>query len=222
MTISEKYKPLIAPTFLVIFYFVLLYFFLIFEQQHNLLIPLSKITAQNLGIKFSCDFVSSIAPIIILLIITRFKKRTLRDLGITRNCLPLVAGLLLLYLLLFLIHKDFSVRGTYSAFYYLIVVAFSEEFILRGYLFTRLEQKSGFWPAIVISGLIFGAAHSLFPTVLYHYNALEFSLSVFSNLIGQGILAGGIFALIYKKSKTLFTAVLVHAILDYSNLVFLQ
>ncbi len=66
--------------------------------------------------------------------------------------------------------------------------------------------------AVVISGILFGAAHSIMPAILNDYTLLEIIRSIFSNLLGQGILISGVFALLYKKSNTLFVPILIHAI----------
>lgn len=101
-----------------------------------------------------------------------------------------------------------------------MIVAFSEEFIFRGYLFTKIDQEYGFRIGIIISGLLFGAMHGLLPTIIANGSLSDLFTNISSNLLGQGIVGGGLFALAYKKSGTLFVPILIHAILDYSNVLF--
>jgi membrane protease YdiL (CAAX protease family) len=197
-----------------------MYFYLSYEWQRGLHINLYEITTLNVVIKLLLDFISSLLPVIVLLVITLIKKSSIKDLGFTLKNPVLISILLLVYLVMFIVNNDFTVKGYYTAFTYLILVAFSEEFIFRGYLFGSLEREAGFWAAIVISGVLFGAAHSIMPAVMYEFTPLEFTISILNNLLGQGVLGGGVFALMYKKSKTLFVPILIHAILDYSNVLF--
>lgn len=220
MIITKKVRNILYPTFLVVAYLALMYFYIAYEEQKGLLISLNEITSLNFTIKFLCDFASSLLPVIVLLVITAIKKRQIRNLGITSKKPVLIGILFFIYLVMFFVNGDFTIKGYYTAYFYLIIVAFSEEFIFRGYLFTALERETGFRGAVAISGMLFGAAHSLMPAILYEFTPLEFIISIFSNLIGQGVLMGGIFALLYKKSNTLFVPVLVHAILDYLNVLF--
>ncbi|WP_444660236.1 CPBP family glutamic-type intramembrane protease [Caproiciproducens sp. R2] len=94
--------------------------------------------------------------------------------------------------------------------------------MFRGYLFSKIEEEMGFWIAAIISGVLFGAAHSLVPAILYDFTLGQLIRSILSNLLGQGILISGVFALLYKKSHTLFVPVLIHAVLDYSSILFIK
>lgn len=220
MVIAKKVRNILYPTLLVTFYLVCAFFYVTYEYQQGLLISINKITFQNIGIKVLNDFVSSLLPVIVLLIITSIEKKQLKDLGITAKEPLLVAILFLVYLVMFFVNNDFTMKGYYTAFFYLIIVAFSEEFIFRGYLFTSIERESGFWVAVLISGIPFGAAHSLIPAVLQSFTPLEFTASILSNILGQGIVGSLLFGFLYKKSNTLFVPVLIHAILDYSGVLF--
>ncbi|MBV8246417.1 MAG: CPBP family intramembrane metalloprotease [Candidatus Eremiobacteraeota bacterium] len=41
----------------------------------------------------------------------------------------------------------------------MVLVGFSEELLFRGYLLDSLRRSVGFWPAAIVTSLIFGAAH---------------------------------------------------------------
>lgn len=43
-----------------------------------------------------------------------------------------------------------------------VIVPIAEEIMFRGFLFSSLRQKYAFWPAAVVTGLLFGVAHLQF------------------------------------------------------------
>ncbi len=143
------------------------------------------------------------------------RGRSLSEVGFTSNSRFLSVSLLLVYLGLFLLHGDFSVKGIYRAFFFLVVVAFVEEFIFRGFLFTIIDREYGFGKAVIISGLLFGAMHGLLPTIVANGSFMDLLANIFDNLLGQGVFGTLIFAYAYKQSGTLFVPILIHAILDY-------
>lgn len=219
--LTKKVKNVLSPALIVIQYLIFMGCCLAYEKQQGLLIRLPEITALNIGKRALHDSIS-LFPVIVLLIITLFKDKSLNNLGITLKRPLLIIALFSIYLIMFFLNGDFSMKGYYSAFFYLIIVAFSEELIFRGYLFSKIEEEMGFWIAVIISGVLFGAAHSLVPAILYDFTLGQLIRSILSNLLGQGILISGVFALLYKKSHTLFVPVLIHAVLDYSSILFIK
>ncbi|MDF1494129.1 CPBP family intramembrane glutamic endopeptidase [Caproiciproducens sp. CPB-2] len=219
--LTKKVKNVLSPALIVIQYLIFMGCCLAYEKQQGLLIRLPEITALNIGKRALHDSIS-LFPVIVLLIITLFKDKTLNNLGITLKRPLLIIALFSIYLIMFFLNGDFSMKGYYSAFFYLIIVAFPEELIFRGYLFSKIEEETGFWIAAIISGVLFGAAHSLVPAILYDFTLRQLIRSILSNLLGQGILISGVFALLYKKSHTLFVPVLIHAVLDYSSILFIK
>lgn len=220
MKLLPKVKRILFPMLITFFYVVFVYFFIRYAWKNGLLVSVYGPSPIDTGTKFLCDFISSMLIVILLLMITLIRKKPLSELGITLRSPMLIAVLSAAYLALFLLNGDFTVKGFYAAFFYLVVVAFSEEFVFRGFLFTAIDREFGFWIAAVISGLLFGAVHAFMPSIKYNYDTSRFIQEIISNLLGQGILGGAVFALLYKKSKTLFVPVLVHAILDYSGVLF--
>lgn len=213
-------RSILLPTSLTFLYVVFLYFYIAYSRENGLLISVKETGPINIGLKFLGDFISSLLIVIVLLFITVIRKKPLSALGITLKSPLIIFALFAVYLVMFLINGDFTAKGFYAAFFYLVVVAFSEEFVFRGYLFTAIDKEYGFWIAAVISGLLFGAIHGFMPSVVNGSDTIGLITSIMNNLLGQGILAGALFAMLYKKSKTLFVPVLVHAILDYSGVVF--
>lgn len=129
----------------------------------------------------------------------------------------LVFLLLFLFLIfLLLIIYNFSLINAYAAFYYLVVIAFFEEIVFRGYIFTVLNQHFSFNSSVVISGIIFGFSHGL-------YSFLLFGGCVFSilNFVGGGIIGSYIFSFIYVKTKSLIFPIFFHALLDFCGFLLL-
>ena len=49
--------------------------------------------------------------------------------------------------------------GMANAFFHFLIVAVGEEMIFRGVLFRWIDQRFGFWWAMLVSGLVFGLVH---------------------------------------------------------------
>lgn len=104
----------------------------------------------------------------------------------------------------------------YNLFYYLIFIAFAEEFILRGvcvYLLREFSVKVRY----LVPNALFGLMH-IFAYADYETLTLEYVI----NFLGSSVLGlmaiGCFFQFIKEKSGTLWTPVLLHAIMDYSSI----
>lgn len=73
-----------------------------------------------------------------------------------------------------------------------------EEFIFRGFILTALTAVLGFWPAAVISSVLWGAEHHQYPLAL------------------QGVVAavGIVWSWIARKAKSLWAPYISHMLLD--------
>ncbi len=212
-------KKIVNPMIFIVMYMV--YFFCItkYLYNNNLLIKLNSITPSNVSIKLLDDFLTSLFIVIIIISVTLIRKQSLSHIGITKNNSMLVFALLSIYFGIFFIKGDFSLIGIYKCFYYLIVVAFSEELIFRGYLFTSLDRELPIYLSVIISGMMWGAMHAFIPIIINNYSVIG-SLNAICSELGSGILAGGLFILIYKKSKSLIIPIMIHAILDFVSVLF--
>lgn len=219
-------KKIVNPMIFIVMYMV--YFFCItkYLYNNNLLIKLNSITPSNVSIKLLDDFLTSLFIVIIIISVTLIRKQSLSHIGITKNHIGitknnsmLVFALLSIYFGIFFIKGDFSLIGIYKCFYYLIVVAFSEELIFRGYLFTSLDRELPIYLSVIISGMMWGAMHAFIPIIINNYSVIG-SLNAICSELGGGILAGGLFILIYKKSKSLIIPIMIHAILDFVSVLF--
>ncbi|WP_394701665.1 CPBP family intramembrane glutamic endopeptidase [uncultured Enterococcus sp.] len=95
--------------------------------------------------------------------------------------------------MLFIYNNDFTLEGYYTFFYFLVFVAFSEEFLYRGYLFNKIDQEYGFWISVIISGLFFGIGHAMLPTIMQGESLSFFITQAMSNILGQGIFSSLLF-----------------------------
>lgn len=85
-----------------------------------------------------------------------------------------------------------------------LLIGISEELVFRGYVQTTLTTAMGFWPAAVLSSVIFGAAHMLNPGMSL---AVGLSATVF----------GFFFCLTVRRTGTLWFAIGMHAAFDYGE-----
>ena len=113
-----------------------------------------------------------------------------------------------------LIIKEDKVTILYNLFYYLVLIAFTEEFVVRGLCVYLLKDFS--WKIrYLIPNMAFGFMHifayanygNLTPDYILHF--------LTSSLLGL-VTSGCLLQLLKEKSGTLWVPVLVHAICDYS------
>lgn len=211
MKILKDKKYFIIPLVLGIFQFVWLYINIYLAFKNNMLISQNNVTWDNIFIKFADDYFSMLLLPTILIIANR---RNLKDFGLCYESKKESCILLAIMALLFILHNDFTITGVYKFFFYLVVVAFGEEFIYRGFLYNRLKYNSKV-VAIILSGVLWGIGHAIMPSILNNFSVVQLLL-LMSNGIGGGILMGWYFIYIQEKSKTLWIPILVHAILDYT------
>lgn len=88
-----------------------------------------------------------------------------------------------------------------------LLIGFVEEFTFRGYLLQALS-RGGVWPAIIITSLIFGGVH---------YSEIGEGLLG----VGNAALAGAVFALLIRRTGSLWASIGFHGGWDYGeNFVF--
>uniref|UniRef100_A0A942SYL3 CPBP family intramembrane metalloprotease n=1 Tax=Neobacillus citreus TaxID=2833578 RepID=A0A942SYL3_9BACI len=94
------------------------------------------------------------------------------------------------------------------------VLAFGEEVGWRGWLLPRLRSRLGTWPALVLSGAIWGAWHS--PLVLLGYNFAQPNGFGVLLMVIACILIGTLFGWLRLRSRSLWPAVFAHGALNAS------
>ncbi|PED07047.1 CPBP family intramembrane glutamic endopeptidase [Bacillus pseudomycoides] len=81
-----------------------------------------------------------------------------------------------------------------------IIAPIYEELVCRGLLLRFFEEKFTFWPAALLSSLLFGIAHT-------------YSVGVMVSTFITGLFA----ALLYKQTKSIIPAMLLHIIINTSS-----
>ncbi|OJG71987.1 hypothetical protein RV11_GL003362 [Enterococcus phoeniculicola] len=218
MVKQVRYKNIVYPVLVAVLY---MFFFQLFTKilwENHLLVGLQKINEANLLFKFTTDFIAN-GFIVFLLVATFYlTKRPLKELGLTIESKKIVFLLAAVYVAMFIYYGNYTEKGIYIAFFYLVIVAFSEEIIFRGYFFSELRKTQSFLFSAVFSGLFFGVMHAFLPTITSNGTTADFIQLALSSL-GQGIVGSCFFAFLYEKSRSIFVPVLVHAILDYGSLL---
>lgn len=85
-----------------------------------------------------------------------------------------------------------------------LLIGFTEEFLFRGYILQTLSRATGFWPAALLTSLVFGALHG--------QNPGETPVGIFA------LFAVGLFlCLTIRRTGSLYWAIGFHAAWDYSE-----
>ena len=163
------------------------------------------------AMKFLEDYAAMLLLPTILIIMNR---KHLSDFGLCYKSKKEIFSLLVVMIVLFILHNDFTIKGFYPMFFYLVVVGFGEEFIYRGFIYNRLKCNSKVM-AIILSGILWGITHAIMPSLLSNTDSYKSLLSMWDE-IGGFIIMGWYFIYLQEKSKTLWIPILVHAILDYT------
>jgi len=119
--------------------------------------------------------------------------------GFWMGILLLSVGTIFLNLTGYLQWTDFHFNGKdlFISLGLMIVVAFSEEIVFRGYLLQNLMASMGPWPALLVSALLFALAHAANP---------DFTILAAFNIFLAGILLG----INYIHTRNLWYAILLH------------
>lgn len=83
------------------------------------------------------------------------------------------------------------------AFLVCVIAPIAEEFFFRGFFFRALRNWRGFWPAALITGLVFGGIHAGSAPVGY--------------LVPLGIF-GVVLCALYQRTRSLYPCITLHAI----------
>lgn len=116
------------------------------------------------------------------------------------------AGFIVYYLMIAFITKALNINFNIGIRYWIagLLVGFVEEVPFRGFILQKLEEHFNFWAANLITVVIF---------LIYHYPTWYFSGHF--KLFGFNIVFTGlIFGYLLKKSKSLWSAIITHSIID--------
>jgi membrane protease YdiL (CAAX protease family) len=91
-----------------------------------------------------------------------------------------------------------------------ILIGLFEEIPFRGFILQKLEERTGFWMANLISSLLFLAIH--FPGwISLHLLTAQIVIAVF--------ILGVVFAILFHYSKSLWSAIVAHSLNDFISAV---
>lgn len=126
----------------------------------------------------------------------------------------ILAAVILGFTIYGLVAKADKVAIVLSLFYYLVIVAFAEEFVMRDACTYFLRNTS--WPVRYLLPNFFFALLHLFSYAKWG----EISNGVLLDFISKGmlgyILGGCMFQLLKEKSGSIWLPVLLHCVMDYS------
>lgn len=155
-------------------------------------------------------FLLLVAVVGVMIVSRSFSVRAaVRELGLHRPILPALVFALLATLPMLI---GLGITGTFAPEWSLLLLAgfapFVEEVLFRGFAFRQLHVRAGwgFWPAAIVTGLIFGLAH-IEPSRLVQFNLT-------GNDVGAALLtgAGGVwFAWMFMQWRfNLWSVILLH------------
>lgn len=82
-----------------------------------------------------------------------------------------------------------------------IVGHIAEELVFRGMIFGKLRRAFSFWPAAIISGIMFG---------VFHMNIMQ---GVYASVLGV------LLAYVYEKTQTIFGSIFFHIVFNASSYI---
>ncbi|MEU2678504.1 CPBP family intramembrane glutamic endopeptidase [Streptomyces sp. NPDC007107] len=91
-----------------------------------------------------------------------------------------------------------SVTGAFGLLGFMAAAAVTEELLFRGVLFRIIEQRTGTWIALTLTGVVFGAAHLLNPDATL-WGGLAIAIE-----------AGGMLAAAYAATRNLWVPIGLH------------
>jgi uncharacterized protein len=116
----------------------------------------------------------------------------------------------------FLLLKDYflgdkSLNFNIGIHYWLggLLIGLIEEIPFRGFLLQKIEENMGFWKANLISSILFTVHH--YPKWIYQGTGGMILNSVTVLIVGL------IFGYVFKKTKSLWSVVILHSIYDLAN-----
>jgi uncharacterized protein len=221
MAIDGSSKPLIRQGWLRVLLFCVFYFILILLSSVPLYFIIRSIKGKDVNVN---DLVNSdflwlsfvVAAVIGLIAVFLFRKivdrKTFMSLGfsLTDHISDAVAGFLLAITILgigtiilyFSGHLqwtdiEFSGRDLFIGFGMMVIVAFYEEMVFRGYILNNLMDSFNKWVALIISALLFA---------IFHIDNPSINIIPIINVFLAGILLG----INYIYTKNLWFAILFH------------
>lgn len=104
--------------------------------------------------------------------------------------------------------------------YFMAVIAIPEEIIFRGYILSRMEQSSERkYAGVVISGIMFMLIHLPYQAVM-NGGLLPLILNGYGVTLIMTFVWHIVFCILLKKTGAIYGAILFHAVMNWSNYLF--
>lgn len=216
MKAERHNKPLIPQAWLRVLIFCVLYFALIVIA--GVLVGLYQVASSanktaSTGIPYLSFIINAIISFAAVWLSRKFMDRQRFDsIGFTMDkhgahagagfflgIFLMVTGTCILFFSKNLIWTDISFNGNdlFIGFGLMVIVAFAEEIVFRGYILNNLLESANKWVAVLISAFIFALVHMANP---------NFSVVAAVNIFLAGILLG----INYAYTKNLWFSILLH------------
>lgn|SRR5690606_10833717 len=166
-----------------------------------------------------------VAPIIILVKLVE-KKEPLKFLGLRENLSKgfgwatwVSFALVIYFIMVNLLFSQTELNlnlGLHTWLNTVILVGITEEIVFRGFILRKLMQQFTFWKANSITALLFLTIH--FP-IWFHHGLFESPGILFTFI--QVFIIGFIFGLIYRKSNSLWSVIIIHSVYNLGVSIFI-
>ncbi len=110
-------RNIIYPLFFSIAYLIYFFFMLKFFYNKQWLIDVYSITKSNIIIALLYDIAMILLPVLLLIFILRYKRKSIYLSGTTKLGKRFALGLLIIYLGIFIAQGNFSLSGIYPCFF---------------------------------------------------------------------------------------------------------
>lgn len=162
------------------------------------------------------------SALIIILLLFEFKESFTDEMYFKvnsryqRTAVILLTVVLLVAMIYSLYSQENKTRTVLCLFYYIVFIAFVEEFLFRD-VFTYLLKNENAIIRYGIPNLLFGLGHLFSYSGWKSISADYLKFFITSQLLGL-ILSGCIFQFIKEKTKTIWIPILIHGFLDYTTI----
>ena len=170
----------------------------------------------------SQQLILAAVPILLFVIgLAVFRDRFAQELALVvsgkkqRTIVLILTGALLCEAAAALVVKKDAGGVLYGLLYYTAFIAFTEEFVVRGFC-VRLLKGENAWLRYLWPNCLFAAMH-FFAYADWNEITADYALRFFTGSFLGLMAAGCVFQLLKEKTGTLWVPVLIHAALDFGN-----
>lgn len=196
-------------------------FYIYWIKNRDIAIPVSE-ASSHIGEIFIQNMISVGYPIILLIgMYCILKKNFSKELYLRietkrqRICIILLLAVLVGILSTLLIIKTDRITVIYALFYYVVIIAFWEEIVIRGVCVYLVKDYSTIF-RYLIPNVAFAFMH-IFSYSSWGALSTEYVMNFVANDVLGLVFAGCIFQFLKEKTGTIWIPVLVHGILDYTS-----